>query len=126
MESFLSFTAKNRVPGVLIPRDQMPQFDSEETFVKAINKLGINYRLVTVETDSIKPTQSNYSPEKSNGVFDKNRKLFLANDNYIIDGHHHYTKAVLNNIKQIKAIQVNEPITSILSKLSNYVPRNSD
>ncbi|UZV40803.1 transglycosylase [Erwinia phage Stean] len=79
---------------LLVPREQMPQIKTEHrgAMVNFLNARGIEHEEKTVNPDTLKPTQAEYSQAKVREAVERNsdRAILVADGDQIIDGHHQW------------------------------------
>ncbi|AEY69616.1 putative DNA methylase [Erwinia phage PEp14] len=79
---------------LLVPREQMPQIKTEHrgALVNFLNARGIEHEEKTVNPDTLKPTQAEYSQAKVREAVERNsdRAILVADGDQIIDGHHQW------------------------------------
>jgi hypothetical protein len=84
-------------PTLGIPRQQMPQIKAEDRGALAnfLSARGISGTRETVPADSLKPTQTNYSPDKVARARNTSsrRAILVSRDGRIVDGHHQWLAA---------------------------------
>jgi hypothetical protein len=104
----------------------LPQVSAPfEIVLQKLDEEGINYELISLnpsEDDDIKTSQPVvYSDEMEKCNINDMNPIWLSIDNQIIDGHHRYTKALIDNelLKAIK-IDLNEKDTArVLNKIQD-------
>lgn len=109
-------------------RYAMPQirsYDYDDFFKWLKKEEGITYKKKTVKTDSLKPTQKEFSEDKANNLADNapaNKlatPILVSKDNYILDGHHRW---LANHIKsgRINIIQFDSNIDEFLEHAKKF------
>jgi hypothetical protein len=101
-----------------IPRREMPQIQSgnRAAMVRFLMARGVESREETVDPDTLKPTQAEYSPEKvaaAKAYTGGNRAILVSADGHVVDGHHQWL-AALEADKPIRVIRLMAPITRVL------------
>lgn len=85
------YIAPNFHETYLVPRDQMPQIAGKDVpgFLK---DHGVKNSKSTVKTAELKPTQSQFNPEKISNMNSvaKSMPILVSQDNYVLDGHHRW------------------------------------
>lgn len=102
-----------------IPRADMPQIKAEHrgAMVNFLNARGVTHREGMVPADTLKPTQSEFSPERVSRAASRtegDRSILVSNDGYVLDGHHQWL-AARDSRDNVKAIVFDEPISSLIS-----------
>ena len=91
--------------GLGIKRSEMPQIptDMRNQFISDMAKQGIKATYEKVDPMSLKPTQNEISGSKTGRLYDhfksdggipKDKAILVSQDNFVIDGHHHWAAAV--------------------------------
>jgi hypothetical protein len=105
-----------------IPREQMPQVPTiaHGGLVRHLNAQGIEHETTTVDPNTLKPTQDEFSPEKVAQAKEAtgDRAVIVSNDGHIIDGHHQVLAAQEEG-KDVKAIVLDAPINEALEAVKN-------
>ncbi len=114
-----------------IKREDMPQVRSDDLpdAIRILQKSGIGVSVEKIPTNTIRPTQSNYNPDKVDrivGAIEKGESMspiVMSNDGHVIDGHHRLiaVKTISDNSK-MNAIVINLPQKDALEayrKVSN-------
>lgn len=101
-----------------IPRAEMPQIASgnRAAMVNFLKARGIASAEETVQADSLKPTQAEFSPEKVRGAMDYrggNRAILVSSDDHVVDGHHQWMASVEKG-DDIRVIRIMAPISRVL------------
>lgn len=101
-----------------IPRREMPQIQSgnRAAMVRFLLARGVESREETVDPDTLKPTQAEYSPDKvasAKAYTGGNRAILISADNHVVDGHHQWL-AALEADEPIRVIRLLAPITRVL------------
>lgn len=101
-----------------IPRREMPQIRSgnRAAMVRFLQARGVESREETVDPDTLKPTQAEYSPEKvvaAKAYTGGNRAILVSQDGHVVDGHHQWL-AALEEEKPIRIIRLMAPVTRVL------------
>lgn len=82
-----------------IPRDKMPQIpkDMRDDFLQSLKKQGVEVKKESVHPFSVHPSQKEVSARAVGERIQKEQKkhsdfppLLVSQDNYILDGHHHW------------------------------------
>lgn len=101
-----------------IPRREMPQIQSgnRAAMVRFLQARGVEARQETVDPDTLKPTQAEYSPDKvaaAKRYTGGNRAILISADGHVVDGHHQWL-AALEAGEPIRVIRLMAPITRVL------------
>jgi len=101
-----------------IPRREMPQIRSgnRAAMVRFLRARGVESREETVDPDTLKPTQAEYSPEKvaaAKAYTGGNRAILVSEEGHVVDGHHQWL-AALEAEDPIRIIRLLAPITRVL------------
>lgn len=113
------WSAFSKESGTLgIPRALMPQIHAGDrsALVQFLKARGIDYSSETVPADSLKPTQTEYSPAKvakAKAFEGGNRSILISADNHVLDGHHQWM-AALEKDEDIAVIRLDAPIRTLL------------
>lgn len=93
----MSEIAPNYLPQVSAPH---------EIVINKLNEEGINCELIDIDTGDIKPIQAiAFSDKASQFDIDNNDPSWLSKDNELLDGHHRYLNAIMNN-KPLKCVKI--------------------
>ena len=108
---------------LLVPRDQMPQIKGEHrgAMVNFLNARGIEHEESTVNPDTLKPTQAEYSPAKVAEAKERNsdRAILVADGDQIIDGHHQWlAKKELG--EPIRVINLKGDVLAVLNAAKEF------
>jgi hypothetical protein len=106
-----------------IPREQMPQIKAEHrgAMVNFLNARGISHEEVTLPAHALKPSQTEFSPEKVQAAKDYtggDRALLIDEKNHVVDGHHQYV-AAHDRGQSVRAIRLNAPVEKIAAELKD-------
>jgi hypothetical protein len=101
-----------------IPRAEMPQIKAEHrgAMVQFMKGRDITHEQDTVQADTLKPTQTEFSPAKVKKAMDYdggNRSILISSDGYVLDGHHQWL-AARENGGSVDVIRLNAPIKQLL------------
>jgi hypothetical protein len=107
-----------------IPRAEMPQIKAEHrgAMVNFLNARDIAHTQEEVPADSLKPTQTEFSPEKVEkalGFTGTDRSILVSSDNHVLDGHHQWM-AKLNAGEPVKVIRLDAPIKQLLDVVREF------
>jgi len=106
-----------------VPRAQMPQVRPEThgPLVNFLKARGIESTLDEVPATSLKPSQAEYSPTKVEGAMSDaaDRRVLVSADGYIVDGHHRWLGALLNDAP-IKVIRFDAPVEQLLGQVREF------
>jgi hypothetical protein len=79
----------------------------------------VSYSVVDMNLDELLPTQGIIYSDKVNSILPNNIKpIFISNDNKILDGHHRYGSAIVNEIPKIKTIKIDLPFMDAIRVLN--------
>lgn len=126
MKSFKSFLEESQTfisGGFNIARCDMPQIDDQDAFIAHIESLGLIAMNTTIPTEVVKPTQIEFDQSKVDKMKSSNiiGSIIVADDLYILDGHHRYFATLQNNVKVINAYIVNVSINKLLKIAYEYL-----
>lgn len=101
-----------------IPRAEMPQIRAGDraSMVQFFRARGIDAQEDTVQADTLKPSQAEYSPEKVDAAFaytGGSRAILVSLDGYVVDGHHQWWAAVQAG-SDVRVIRIMAPISRVL------------
>lgn len=101
-----------------VPRSEMPQIKAEHrgAMVNFMNGRDITHTQEEVESSSLKPTQTEFSPakvKKAMGYDGGDRSIIVSSDNYVLDGHHQWLAKRQSN-EPVKVIRLNAPIDQLI------------
>ncbi|MES2898690.1 MAG: LPD38 domain-containing protein [Pseudomonadota bacterium] len=107
-----------------VPRAEMPQIKAEHrgamtNFLKA---RGVESEQDVVSADSLKPTQSEFSPakvEKAKSYVGGDRSILVSADGYVVDGHHQWL-AKRESGEDVKVIRLKAPISELLATVKEF------
>lgn len=107
-----------------IPRAEMPQVKAEhrDAMTRFMNARGVQHQSEEVPSDSLKPTQAEFSPakvKKAIGFDGGDRSILVSSDNYVLDGHHQW----LANREQgnpINVIRFDAPISKLIDMAHDF------
>lgn len=104
-----------------IPRCDMPQIRNEdrEGLIKFLASKGVSSSMEQVNPSMLKPTQSEYSPEKvakASAHEGQDRPLIVSADGHILDGHHQWMAQKENRkMESVKILRFKAPIKELVS-----------
>lgn len=82
-------------------RINLPQIRQHEDFIQDLTVNGIVVHKLTVDPNSLEPTQSEFNDDKVQGMIKtgnyKNFPIISSKDQYIVDGHHRWKSAQVAN-----------------------------
>lgn len=86
----------------------LPQVSAPYDYiVQKLDDENIEHDFIEITPEKLKPSQGFvFSDEVGKCVIEDNNPLWISEDNYICDGHHRYTRALLDN-KLLKAVKLN-------------------
>jgi hypothetical protein len=110
-----------------IPREKMPQIDSEDhkSFKKFLDKRNIGVRMIEINPKSLRATQGEFDSKKIESGLKKTeiRPIIVSQDGFVIDGHHRWLQAINGNKNTMKAIEIGTDARKAL-KLANKFPKS--
>lgn len=117
-----AFTPESGTKGV--PRADMPQIKAVHrgAMVNFLAARGITHETVELPAGSIKPTQTEFSPEKvekARKFSDTDRSILISSDGHVLDGHHQWL-AKLADDAPIKAIRLDALIDQLLPVVREF------
>jgi hypothetical protein len=117
-------------PTLGIPRAEMPQIQAEHrgAMVNFLNARGIEHQEETVPADSLKPSQTEYSPAKVQQALDftgGDRAILVSQDGYVVDGHHQWLAAKQNG-EDVRIIRLQAPIRQVLQQAHAFPSSESE
>lgn len=119
------WTAFHPESGTLdVPRADMPQIEAGHrgAMVNFLKARGIDSTHEEVPTESLKPTQREYSPEKvekAKGFKGNDRSILVSSDGHVLDGHHQWV-AKHEAGQPVKVIRLDAPIDALLSAVREF------
>ena len=119
------WTAFHPESGTLdVPRADMPQIEAGHrgAMVNFLKARGIDSTHEEVPTESLKPTQREYSPEKvekAKGFKGNDRSILVSSDGHVLDGHHQWV-AKHEAGEPVKVIRLDAPIDALLSAVREF------
>ena len=119
-EDHTLYIAPNSEKSFMVPREQMPQIASKD-IKDFLKQNGVEYNESTVRPDLLKPTQSQFNPEKIATIDEKGRSMpiLISNDDYVLDGHHRWLANHFSKSYQKVIILPWDAATS-LEKMNSY------
>jgi hypothetical protein len=121
MLSFNQYVTEQSIAGGFnIPRASMPQIADQEGFAKYLEFIGISVVKGPVALASIKPTQTEYDQAKVDSMTAPYGSIIVANDSFILDGHHRYFGA-LRDQDEIDAYSCDATINQLLKHANDYL-----
>lgn len=107
-----------------IPRAEMPQIKAEHrgALTQFLLARDIPHEQVEVAANTLKPTQTEFSPEKVRkalGFTGGDRSILISSDGYILDGHHQFL-AKLQTGEMVKAIRLDAPIEQLIEAVKEF------
>lgn len=126
MISFSQYVAEQSVTGGFnIPRSQMPQIVDQEAFASYLVFAGIKVNKTTVNVAMLRPTQTEFDPEKVAAMAAPYSPIIVSNDGYVLDGHHRYFAAMRDQqatggLNTIEAYVCYEPINQLLKHANEF------
>jgi len=105
----------------MIPREQMPQLD--KAGVKSfLADNAVPNEVVEVPTDSLKPTQSEFNPEKIESMNNvgMSMPILVSKDNYVLDGHHRWLANHYKGNRKQKIIRLPWDAALSVSKMNGH------
>ena len=107
-----------------IPRADMPQIKAEHrgAMVNFMNARGINHKEDTVDADSLKPTQKEFSMEKVKKASEReggDRSILVSKDGHVLDGHHQWM-AAREKGEDVKVIRLDALIKDLVDAAHEF------
>lgn len=106
-----------------LEKDKDGGVDITFAFTRRLAEMGVDQSPETVPTASLKATQSELRGDKSVGIAEGIRdgkvdiehgdRIFVSSDNYILDGHHRWAGAILNDFEDGHLGDSTMPITRV-------------
>lgn len=121
-DGWASFGANSGTLG--IPRAEMPQIKAEHrgAMVNFLKARDIASNQETVNAESLKPTQAEFSlekVEKAKAYEGGERSILISSDNHVLDGHHQWmAKKALG--EEVKVIRLDAPIAKLLDTVKEF------
>lgn len=105
--------------GQTFSRDLMPQLNP--AFLNYLKSQNIQYTSKTLNTNTLKSTQSEFDFHKVLNLMDKkdSDRIFVSNDDYVLDGHHRWL-ADHNTNEKTKAYVIDLPILELYRHAKQY------
>jgi len=110
-----------------IPRDEMPQIDSEhiEPFLDYLKEIGCNTSEVQKEAHELKPSQAELDPAKADKIWSDGgtfkNPIFTSKDGYVLDGHHRWLAALRNADKEkMNCIELDLDAREAIEKMHEF------
>jgi hypothetical protein len=107
-------------------RKEMPQIKGKNIpkFLAFLSSEGIKYREKSVNSKTLRPTQSQFNKDKIQGMIDtidtkKQHPIMVSNDGYVIDGHHRWL-AHYNLDRKMPVIEIDLDIEDALEKMHEF------
>ena len=120
----LSYNLLQHYKNLGIPRRAMPQLrgDSVSDFLKKLRGDGVRADKTTSAPSDLKPTQRHIDSEKVDGFKgDVNSKhIVVARDGHILDGHHRWAKAMIEDRDKMKVIKIDMPIKKLIREANEF------
>ena len=110
--------------GFMVPRSQMPQIDDQEEFLHWLRMAGYSYEFATVQSKELFALQSMVDRNKVKKFKTKHiyeKPIIVANDNFILDGHHRFFAALEAGITSLKVIRVKLNINKLFKATQVYL-----
>ncbi|HWH81275.1 MAG TPA: PLxRFG domain-containing protein [Burkholderiaceae bacterium] len=107
-----------------IPRADMPQVKASDrsALVQFLRARGVEYAPATVDPQTLKPTQAEFSPakvEKAAGFTDTDRSILVSSDGHVVDGHHQWLAKRAQG-EPINVIRLDAPIDQLLPLVHEF------
>ncbi len=108
-----------------VPRADMPQIKAEHrgAMVNFLNARDIAHTQEEVPVGSLKPTQTEFSPEKVRKALDftgNDRSILVSSDNHVLDGHHQWLAKLESGEDYVKVIRLDAPIKQLLETVKEF------
>ena len=115
-------TEQSIVGGFNIPRASMPQIADQEGFARYLEFLGVDVRFVKSHLNFLKPTQTEFDPEKVAAINAPYGSIVVSSDGYILDGHHRFFAAVADqSCDSIDTYTCDATINHLLKHANDYL-----
>lgn len=104
-------------------RKDMPQINDLRGFLKSLKKDGVSHEKAIISPYGLKPTQKSISSGKVDAFKDDvmNKPVVVAKGGNIVDGHHRWAKAVMDDkIDKLKIVKVDMPAKTLINKAHEY------
>lgn len=106
-----------------LKKDKSGEVDARSQFKKFLEDQGIDTKTKKVEASSLKPSQDDLDYAKVQRFLDANKEdektVFVSNDGYILDGHHHWAANEIKNSK-LKVVQADVPIREFIDLAKRF------
>lgn len=117
---------KIKIPKVgYFPRDKMPQLGSKEQFLDNLKKHNVDYKDVSIDSDKLKPLQSEFNKDAVRSIISSPQKarsaIVISKDRHILDGHHRWL-ANYNMGQNTNVIQVDMATPELLKLVKSFGP----
>lgn len=106
-----------------VDREHMPQIrkDQDDEFLKYLGEEGIAYDNVDVPVAELKPTQTEYNPDRLSKPKSNDRPIIISQDNYILDGHHRWTSSyIADQTNYINVIRIYMNINKLFGVVRDF------
>jgi hypothetical protein len=107
-------------------RKEMPQIEGKniQKFLDYLKSDGVKYKETSVDSKSLRPTQSQFNQDKIQGMIDtidqkKQHPIMVSKDGYVIDGHHRWL-AHYNLGRKMPVIQIDLKIDDAIEKAHDF------
>lgn len=110
-----------------VPRAEMPQVKMKRRpeLFEFLQTRGIGHEQVMLDADTLKPTQAEYSEDKTaraaeiTAPDDPRNQVLVSSDGYIIDGHHRWLASARAH-GQISAVRFDAPAGRVLDAMMQF------
>lgn len=116
-----------------LKRSEAPQIpdDRKEKFLMGMVRHGVGHKDEVVHPSTLKPSQSEWSPEALKKVKSQveaggeernkiiNNRVTVSNDGYVLDGHHRYIDAMLRG-RKLSVVKVDLPIEHLITAARKF------
>lgn len=130
MKRFNSFIREKieipKVGNLGFKRKEMPQIEGKniQKFLDYLKSEGVKYKETSVDSKSLRPTQSQFNQDKIQGMIDaidqkKQHPIMVSKDGYVIDGHHRWL-AHYNLGRKMPVIQIDLKIDDAIDKAHEF------
>jgi hypothetical protein len=107
-------------------RKEMPQVEGKNVpkFLDFLRSEGVKYKEKSVDSKSLRPTQSQFNKDKIQSMIDsidtkKQHPIMVSKDGYVIDGHHRWL-AHYNLGRKMPVIEIDLNINDALDKMHDF------
>jgi len=106
-----------------IPRALMPQIskDHQQSFFDQLKEEGIKIHKISMRAKDISPSQNEINSDKVDTWVIGKKPMVISSDNYILDGHHQWAKAMVEDEDmKLDCYKIELPIRKLLDYARNF------